>query len=87
MAASYGSAWIATTNSYLIAGTVFENTNLPLTIWLLAIYMITLSKNAVSGLELEHQLGVSYKTALSIKHKLLQTMLMREEKRRLDGCV
>lgn len=70
-----------------IVGTVFEHTKLPLTIWFLAIYLLTQSKNAVSALELKRQLGVSYKTAWSIKHKLLQTMLQREETRRLEGRV
>ena len=70
-----------------IVGTVFENTKLPLTIWFLAIYLMTQSKNAVSALELKRQLGVSYKTAWSIKHKLLQTILLREEQRRLDERV
>ena len=62
-----------------IVGTVFEHTKLPLSIWFLAIYLLTQSKNAVSALELKRQLGVSYKTAWLIKHKLLQTMLLREE--------
>ena len=70
-----------------IVGTVFEHTKLPLSIWFLAIYLMTQSKNAVSALELRRQLGVSYKTAWLIKHKLLQTMLLREEPRRLDGRV
>jgi len=55
--------------------------------WFLAIYLMTQSKNAVSALELMHQLGVSYKAAWLMKHKLLQTMLLREEPRRLDGRV
>lgn len=70
-----------------IVGTVFEHTKLPLSLWFLAIYLMTQSKNAVSCLELMRQLGVSYKTAWLMKHKLLQTMLVREEARRLDGRV
>lgn len=70
-----------------IVGTVFEHTKLPLSIWFLAIYLMTQSKNAVSALELKRQLGVSYKTAWLVKHKLLQTMLLREEPRRLDERV
>ena len=70
-----------------IVGTLFEHTKLSLTIWFLAMYLMTQSKNAVSALELKRQLGVSYKTAWLIKHKLLQTMLLREEPRRLDGRV
>lgn len=70
-----------------IVGTVFERTKLPLSLWFLAIYLMTQSKNAVSALELKRQLGVSYKAAWLMKHKLLQTMLLREESRRLDGRV
>lgn len=70
-----------------IVGTVFEHTKLPLTVWFLAMHLITQSKNAIAGLELMRQLGVSYKTAWLIKHKLMQTMLLREEQRRLDGRV
>lgn len=67
-----------------IVGTVFEHTKLPLTTWFLAMYLMTQSKNSVSALELKRQLGVTYKTAWLLKHKLLQTMLLREEPRRLD---
>ena len=70
-----------------IVGTVFEHTKLPLSIWFLAIYLMTQSKNSVSALELKRQLGVSYKTAWLLKHKLLETMRLREEPRRLDGRV
>lgn len=70
-----------------IVGMVFEHTKLPLTTWFLAMYLITQSKNAVSALALRRQLGVSYKSAWLIKHKLLQTMLLREAPRRLDGRV
>lgn len=82
---SYGSVCIVATNVASIVGTVFENTKLSLTIWFLAIHLMTQNKNAVSILELKRQLGVSYKTVWLIKHKLLQTMLLREERHRLDG--
>ncbi|MEX3583346.1 MAG: hypothetical protein VB137_13580 [Burkholderia sp.] len=58
-----------------------------LTTWFLAIYLVTQSKNAISGLELKRQLGVSYKTVWLIKHKLLETMWLREERRRLHERV
>src|SRR4051812_20311540 len=48
---------------------------------------MTQSNNAVSALELMGQFGVSYKTACRMKHKLLQTILLREQLRRLDGRV
>lgn len=70
-----------------IVGTVFEHTKLPLTTWFLALYLLTQSKNSISALELMRQLGVTYKTAWLVKHKLLETMRLREEPRRLDGRV
>ncbi|MEX3583300.1 MAG: transposase, partial [Burkholderia sp.] len=63
-----------------IVGTIFEKTKLLLTTWFLAISLVTQSKNAISGLELKRQLGVSYKTVWLIKHKLLETMWLREER-------
>ena len=73
--------------SRTVVGTVFEHTKLPLSVWFFAIYLMTQSKNAVSALQLKRQLGVSYKAAWLLKHKLLQTMLLREQPRRLDGRV
>ena len=70
-----------------IVGTVFEHTKLRLTQWFLGIYLMTQSKNVVAGLELMRQLGVSYKTAWLVKHKLMQTMLVRQAPRRLTDRV
>jgi transposase-like protein len=71
----------------LTAGTVFAYSKLPLTIWFLALYLLTQQKNGISALELKRQLGVSYPTAWSIKHKLMQVMLERDADRRLTGVV
>lgn len=71
----------------LTAGTIFASTKLPLTIWFLAMYLLTQQKNAISALELKRQLGVSYNTAWSIKHKLMQTMLERDADRQLTGVI
>ncbi len=71
----------------LTAGTLFAGTKLPLTKWLLGIYLLTQSKNGISALELSRQLGVSYNSAWLLKHKLMQAMLEREQGRSLDGVV
>ena len=68
-------------------GTIFEATKLPLTRWFLAMHLLTQAKNNVSALELKRHLGVRYKTAWLMKHKLLQVMSEREESRQLDGRV
>jgi ribosomal protein L37AE/L43A len=70
-----------------ISGTVFEATKLPLTRWFLAMQLLTQAKNNVAALELRRQLGVCYKTAWLVKHKLLEVMRLREQARQLDGRV
>ena len=71
----------------LIAGTVFQGTKLALTVWFLAIYLISQAKTGLSALALMRQLGVSYPTAWLIHHKLMQTMAAREARYVLNGQV
>jgi ribosomal protein L37AE/L43A len=71
----------------VISGTIFEATKLPLTRWFLAMHLLTQSKNNVAALELMRHLGVCYKTAWLIKHKLMEVMRVREDDRQLDGRV
>jgi hypothetical protein len=73
--------------SSLTSGTVFEATKLPLRRWFLAMHLLTQAKNNVSALELRRHLGVCYKTALTLKHKLMEVMRLREDSRQLDGRV
>jgi len=71
----------------LIAGTVMQGTKLALTVWFLAIYLISQAKTGLSALALMRQLGVSYPTAWLIHHKLMQAMAEREERYVLEGQV
>jgi ribosomal protein L37AE/L43A len=71
----------------LISGTIFEASKLPLSRWFLALQLLSQSKNNVSALELMRQLGVSYRSAWLIKHKVLEAMRLAEQDRRLDGRV
>ena len=73
--------------SSLIAGTVFQGTKLALTVWFLAIYLISQAKTGLSALALKRQLGVSYPTAWLIHHKLMQVMADREDRYLLEGKV
>lgn len=70
-----------------ISGTIFAATKLPLMRWFLAMHLLTQSKNNVSALELKRHLGVCYKSAWMIKHKLMEVMRLREQERVLDGRV
>jgi transposase-like protein len=71
----------------LTASTIFESTRLPLRLWFLAIYHLTQPKNNVSALELKRLLGISYKAAWRLKHKLMQVMDEREATRVLGDRV
>ncbi len=71
----------------LIAGTLLAATKLPLRTWFIAIYALTSSKTNVAALELMRTLGVCYRTAWRLKHKIMQAMTDREETRQLAGFV
>jgi transposase len=59
---------------YPCAGTPFEKSTTPLTLWFHAMYLMTATRNGVSAKELERQLGVTYKTAWRIGHELRKLM-------------
>ena len=71
----------------LIAGTLFQGTHLKLTVWFLAIYLISQAKTGLSALALKRQLGVSYPTAWLIQQKLMQAMVERDARYTLDGDI
>lgn len=48
-------------------------------------HLLTQSKNNLAALELMRHLGVCYKTAWLVKHKLMGVMRVREEGRQHDG--
>jgi transposase-like protein len=69
------------------AGTVFQDSRLPLTLWFRAAWYVTTQKNGVSALGLQRVLGLgSYKTAWALLHKLRRAMV-RPGRERLSGLV
>lgn len=71
----------------LIAGTIFERSKLPLKTWFMAMHLLSKAKTNVSALELKRDLGLCYRSAWLVKHKLMQVMMLREQGRRLSGRV
>lgn len=71
----------------LTAGTLLQDTQLPLTKWFLAMHLLTSTKTNLAALELMRHLDVCYRTAWRLKQKVMQAMLEREEPRHLDGFV
>ena len=69
------------------AGTIFQDSKLPLTVWFRAMWQLTSQKNGMSALGLQRVLGLgSYKTAWAMLHKLRRAMV-RPERDRLRGVV
>jgi transposase-like protein len=52
------------------AGTIFHDSHLPLRKWFIATYLICESKKGVSALQLKRVLGVAYKTAWYLCHRI-----------------
>jgi transposase-like protein len=72
----------------LTAGTVFQDTKLPLVTWFAAIYHLTQGKGGISSIELGRRLGVKQGTAWLVKQKLMRAMAAREAaKPKLEGRV
>jgi transposase len=59
---------------YPMVGTPFERSRTPLQKWFYAMYLFTTSRHGVPAKELQRQLGVTYKTAWRMAHKLREYM-------------
>lgn len=55
-------------------GTVFERSKVPLTKWWMAAHLMNSNKNGVSAHEIHRNLGVTYKTAWFMMHRLREAM-------------
>src|SRR5487761_2513967 len=69
------------------AGTIFQDTHTPLTVWFRAIWWVTTQKNGASALGLQRILGLkSYETAWTWLHKFRRAMV-RPGRELLSGRV
>lgn len=55
-------------------GTVFERSHIPLNKWLLAVHLMAASKKGVSAHQLHRMLGLTYKTAWFMAHRIREAM-------------
>jgi transposase-like protein len=55
-------------------GTVFERSKIALHIWLQAVFLLCSSKKGMSSKQLERMLGVTYKTAWFMTHRIREAM-------------
>jgi len=58
----------------ITVGTLFERSKVPLNKWLMAVYLLASSKKGVSSHQLHRTLGVTYKTAWFMMHRVREAM-------------
>jgi hypothetical protein len=69
------------------AGTIFDRTRTPLTVWFAACWLFATSKDGVSALSLQRSLEIgSYQTAWAMLHRL-RSALVRPGRDLLSGTV
>lgn len=59
----------------VLAGTIFHDTKLPLRKWLLAVLLMIEAKKGISANQMKRVLGISYKTAWYLCHRIRKAML------------
>jgi len=71
----------------VLAGTIFQGTHTPLTIWFRAIWYVVAQKHGTNALNLQRILGLgSYQTAWTLLHKLRRAMV-RPGRDKIQGVV
>jgi len=59
----------------ITAGTAMHRSKLPLTVWFWAAHLMATHSNGMSAVQLEAQLGITYKTAWLLAQKLRRSMI------------
>src|SRR5947207_3182256 len=70
----------------ITAGTVLHRCKLPLTVWFWAVHLMAPHSNGMSAVQLEAQLGITYKTAWLLAQKLRRSMI-DPQREPLEGVV
>lgn len=58
----------------VMVGTVFERSHIPLNKWLMAAFLICASKKGISAHQMHRMLGITYKSAWFMMHRLREAM-------------
>jgi len=66
-------------------GTIFEDSHIPFTKWLMTIHLMTSSKKGVSSLQIKRELGISYKAAWFMTHRIREAMKLPTDEPPLGG--
>ncbi len=68
-------------------GTIFEDSKIPLNKWLCAIHLICSSKKGMSAHQLHRSLGITYKSAWFMAHRIRYAMTQEPLFGKLNGTV
>src|ERR1700733_16042531 len=68
-------------------GTIFEDSHIPLNKWLLAIHLLCASKKRMSSHQLHRMLGVTYKSAWFMTHRIRYMMGQSSYQNKMKGVV
>ena len=68
-------------------GTIFEDSHIPLHKWLLAYHLLCASKKGMSAHQLHRMLGVTYRSAWFMAHRIRYTMAQEPLSSKLTGVV
>ena len=68
-------------------GTIFEDSHIPLHKWLLAYHLLCASKKGMSAHQLHRMLGITYKSAWFMAHRIRYTMSQEPLSSKLSGVI
>lgn len=68
-------------------GTILQDSKLPLSKWLIAVFLIAESKKGMSANQLRRTLGTTYKTAWYLSHRIREAMSAATNNKPLHGTV
>ena len=68
-------------------GTIFEDSHIPLHKWLQAIHLLCASKKGMSSHQIHRMLGITYKSAWFMTHRIRYAMKQTGELPKLEGTV
>ena len=71
----------------VLIGTIFEDSRIPLSKWLLGIHMMCAGKNGVAAIELHRQLGIAERSAWFMAHRIRYAMTHESFDKPLEGTV
>ena len=69
----------------VMVGTVFERSHIPLNKWLLAAFLLCASKKGISAHQMHRMLGITYKSAWFMMHRLREAMAPSGKPRPMGG--